>query len=142
MFPRQDGVGDAVLDMDARMSRAEPRQYFIGDGAGIARDAGERLRRTEQFDEIALGEIIFGQRADVDGQAVHRYAPDDRQPCAAMPGGPAAAQAAWPAVGIAERDRRKPLRRRRDMIEAITDPRPRLDGADLEHAGVEPDNGA
>src|SRR3546814_4240835 len=80
--------------MDARMSRAEPRQYFIGDGAGIARDAGERLRRTEQFDEIALGEIIFGQRADVDGQAVHRYAPDDRQPCAAMPGGPAAAQAA------------------------------------------------
>src|SRR3546814_2669232 len=70
------------------MSRAEPRQYFIGDGAGIARDAGERLRRTEQFDEIALGEIIFGQRADVDGQAVHRYAPDDRQPCAAMPGGP------------------------------------------------------
>src|SRR3546814_10513422 len=109
--------------MDARMSRAEPRQYFIGDGAGIARDAGERLRRTEQFDEIALGEIIFGQRADVDGQAVHRYAPDDRQPCAAMPGGPAAAQAAWPAVGIAERDRRKPLRRRRDMIEAITDPR-------------------
>src|SRR3546814_18389338 len=63
------------------MSRAEPRQYFIGDGAGIARDAGERLRRTEQFDEIALGEIIFGQRADVDGQAVHRYAPDDRPPC-------------------------------------------------------------
>src|SRR3546814_14546193 len=119
MFPRQDGVGDAVLDMDARMSRAEPRQYFIGDGAGIARDAGERLRRTEQFDEIALGEIIFGQRADVDGQAVHRYAPDDRQPCAAMPGGPAAAQAAWPAVGIAERDRRKPLPRRRDMTEEI-----------------------
>src|SRR3546814_16961764 len=102
--------------MDARRSGAEPRQYFVGDVAGIARDAGERWRRTEQFDEIALGEIIFGQRADVDGQAVHRYAPDDRQPCAAMPGGPAAAQAAWPAVGIAERDRRKPLRRRRDKI--------------------------
>src|SRR3546814_1510814 len=97
---------------------------------------------SDLLDEIALGEIIFGQRTDVDGQAVHRYAHDDRQPCAAMPGGPAAAQAAWPAVGIAERDRRKPLRRRRDMIEAITDPRPRLDGADLEHAGVEPDNGA
>src|SRR3546814_4055883 len=87
------------------MSRAEPRQYFVGDGAGIARDAGERLRRTEQFDEIALGEIIFGQRADVDGQAVPLYATDDRQPCAAMPGGPAAAQAAWPAVGVAERER-------------------------------------
>src|SRR3546814_3860865 len=102
--------------MDARRSGAEPRQYFVGDVAGIARDAGERLRRTEQFDEIALGEIIFGQRADVEGQAVHRYAPDDRQPCAAMPGGPATAQAAWPAVGIAEGDRRKQLRRRPDTI--------------------------
>src|SRR5690606_10992871 len=113
-----------------------------GEGASAAGRSCERLRGPKTFDEIAFGEFALGKGADVDGEAVHGNAPDDGQPYAAVPQGPRAAEGARPAVGIAQRDRCKPLRRGGDMVQAIADPGSRRDGADLEHPGVKLDDGA
>src|SRR5690606_315344 len=82
------------------MAPTKARQDLVADGAALRRHLVRGLMGAEKFHEIARLRQAGGKGADVDRDAVHGDAPQERKPRALVPGGAAAAQGARPAVAV------------------------------------------
>src|SRR6478736_8842845 len=116
-------------------------QNFVGNRLGVGRQLLQALVRADDLDEAAQAERARGKRRDINGDAVHRYAPDDRQTYALKKDRTAATQLPWQAVGIAACDRRQPRFMGGDVGRTVADLGAGGNGARLHDADLQADNG-
>src|SRR3546814_17225260 len=90
------------------VSAAQTRQYFIGDGVGVARDIVDRLVRADQFGRRAGKKQEGRNVGHIDDTAVPRDSPGARSADAADEAGAAPGQASPPALPLAAGRRRHP----------------------------------